>query len=223
MINDDIRELFSRNLNTILDNIHHPTAGFGRVSRLAEMFDISRSNAQKWLSGGALPDPSRYAEITSKLSCSLDDLFSIKPLEPAPVDRPVIVSVITDQGTFMVSHPQRLVEALRWTSGAMMLQLSDMAMEPYVVAGDFVTFNPNIKSYPGDGNFVVYINQSFSVRRVQRLASGRYRLHTSQQGNIIDEVPATKVCFGLPPDKTEKRSSQVYFVGPVLGRYLSHR
>ena len=218
---DDIRRIFSRNLNTILDLRKHPPAGYGRVSRLAELFGMSLPSAQKWLNEGALPDPSRYDELRDKLGCTLDALFTVDGPLGVIESNQIRITTIVGASSYHFSIPAKLAESLRWNDGAMLLRVSDNAMEPFVVPGDYVTFDPTLIKYAGDGPYVVFFCGGYSTRRIGQLQTGHMRL-TSSETRIthFEDVPLENIGFGLPPTPVDDK---LYLVGPILSRILVHR
>ena len=220
---ETIRQIFSRNLNAVLDIEGFPRTGLGRVSRVAEAFSMSRANAQKWLSGGALPDPSRYKEIVEKLHCSLDDLF----LREGPGgdskghDGRAPMVVLTEFGTQLVTTSTPLASELGWGPGVMALQVADTGMEPFVMPGDYVIFDPNPMRYSGDGVYVLHSNGHYSTRRVQELASGNVRISSEGRWHHAEEIDSNNIEFGLPINP--QPGVRLYIVGPVISRLLVRR
>lgn len=220
---ETIRQIFSRNLNTILDIEGFPRTGLGRVSRVAELFGMSRANAQKWLSGGTLPDPGRYKEIAERLHCSLDDLFLAggpgSRVDPNDGRQPMVV--LTRFGTQLVTTSPALAASLGWVPGVMALEVADSGMEPFVMPGDYVIFDPNPMRYSGDGVYVLYTNGHYSARRIQELSSGNIRVNSEGRWQHAEEIDSSQIEFGLPVDP--KSGGNIYIVGPVIGRLLVRR
>ena len=218
----DIRTIFSRNLNRILDLRNHPRSGLGRAARLAEMFGMSLPSAQKWLKEGALPDPSRYSEIREKLGCSLDDLFCDDDQVAVVEKNQVLISVISGLGRLDVSLPTDLISELGWPIDAVLLRVSDRGMEPFVVPGDFVIFSPSYFNFSGDGIYVIYSHKKYAVRRISQLLTNNMRLSTSgRQTDHFEDVDISQIRFGMPA--TDQNDSFLYIIGPVVSRLLVNR
>lgn len=70
MTNKKARE-FAARLNEALDIREYPAFGRGRVNYIQEIFNISRSGANKWLHGKAIPHPNARRQIAEKLGINL--------------------------------------------------------------------------------------------------------------------------------------------------------
>ena len=70
MIDKKAKE-FSERLNEALDIREYPAFGRGRVNYIQEIFNISRSGANKWLHGKAIPHPKARRQIAEKLGVNL--------------------------------------------------------------------------------------------------------------------------------------------------------
>jgi SOS-response transcriptional repressor LexA len=62
---------FSERLNKALDLRGYPPFGRGRVNYIQEIFNLSRSGANKWLHGKCIPHPKTRKLIAEKLGISL--------------------------------------------------------------------------------------------------------------------------------------------------------
>jgi len=74
LMNQDVDEAakdFAKRLNEALDLRSYPSFGRGRVNYVQEVFNISRSGANKWLHGKAIPHRRKREEIAEKLNVSL--------------------------------------------------------------------------------------------------------------------------------------------------------
>lgn len=71
--NDDIiSKNFAERLRQALDLRGYPSHGRGRLIYLQEIFNISRSGANKWIHGKALPHRQKRVEIANLLGVSLE-------------------------------------------------------------------------------------------------------------------------------------------------------
>lgn len=74
-----IRRAFSLKFNALLDQHDYPRIGKGRVKAVADRYSITQGAAQKWLSGGTMPEIGRLVHMAQLFGVTVDELLNVAP------------------------------------------------------------------------------------------------------------------------------------------------
>lgn len=221
---DDFKKIFARRLNGLLDRRGLPKKSYGRISFLAAALGVSVPTAGRWLSGSVMPDLSKLRAICGWLHCSYEELLG----EPGNGGAGRQVSSEFDAEESMIwnhllAGKAREVRTYHGSELALdplclyVLRVTTNIMEPYVVDGDYVVFEPAEHAIR-DGVYVLASGSTPLIRRVQTTASGRLKLiveNPRYEDEFVDEMDMVS-----PPDGVQ---TAAVIVGRVVARMLVGR
>lgn len=224
MSNADIfRKEFSGRLNKLLTRVGVPEAGAGRVTKAAEIFDVSITTAQKWLSGGTMPEPHRWPDICKRLDCSIEDLLMSDSqrsnVVPVGFTEIGLVDLVVKGG---FETRRILVEAkpgsdpILSQDNLLIHRVATNMMEPYVMTGDYVIADRNNCSLRTNSVMLFMHLDELFVRRVQNLLNGKIVLlceNGRYQSETIEESQFSNA-------DEQDNEGKVGVVGTIIGRVL---
>jgi hypothetical protein len=137
----EFRRQFATNFNAALDRRGSIPPGYGRVTAVAQLFDVSQNTATAWVRGGAH---------------IVDEQYAVIDLHPDN----------TADGHAIYTLPETLRE-IGLPRDVKMMRVQSEDMEPYLRSGDVVVYDPRVTRIQSNGVYVLHVNDKFVVRRAQ--------------------------------------------------------
>lgn len=217
----EFRRQFAANFNAALDRRGSIPPGYGRVTAVAQLFDVSQNTATAWVRGDGVPELFRLPEIAKTLNTTVEQLVM--------GDAGTGAYIVDEQYAVIDLHPDNtadghaiytLPETLRdigLPRDVKMMRVQSEDMEPYLRSGDIVVYDPRVNRIQTNGVYVLHVNDKFVVRRAQSGLKKEVRL-ICDNAKFSEEVLAPEDFAETPDD-----SGRVAVVGQVLARVLLGR
>jgi len=217
----EFRRQFAANFNAALDRRGSIPPGYGRVTAVAQLFDVSQNTATAWVRGDGVPELFRLPEIAKTLNTTVEQLVM--------GDAGSGAHIVDEQYAVIDLHPDNttdghaiytLPETLRdigLPRDVKMMRVQSEDMEPYLRSGDIVVYDPRVNRIQTNGVYVLQVNDKFVVRRAQPGLRKEVRL-ICDNTKFSEEVLAPEDFSETPDD-----SGRVAVVGQVLARVLLGR
>ncbi len=217
----EFRRQFASNFNAALDRRGSIPPGYGRVTAVAQLFDVSQNTATAWVRGDGVPELFRLPEIAKTLNTTVEQLVM--------GDNGTGAHIVDEQYAVIDLHPDNtadghaiytLPETLREIGlprDVKMMRVQSEDMEPYLRTGDIVVYDPRVTRIQTNGVYVLHVNDKFVVRRAQSGLKKEVRL-ICDNAKFSEEVLAPEDFAETPDD-----SGRVAVVGQVLARVLLGR
>jgi hypothetical protein len=217
----EFRRQFAANFNAALDRRGSIPPGYGRVTAVAQLFDVSQNTATAWVRGDGVPELFRLPEIAKTLNTTVEQLVM--------GDNGTGAHIVDEQYAVIDLHPDNtsdghaiytLPETLREIGlprDVKMMRVQSEDMEPYLRNGDIVVYDPRVTRIQTNGVYVLHVNDKFVVRRAQSGLKKEVRL-ICDNAKFSEEVLAPEDFAETPDD-----SGRVAVVGQVLARVLLGR
>lgn len=217
----EFRRQFAANFNAALDRRGSIPPGYGRVTAVAQLFDVSQNTATAWVRGDGVPELFRLPEIAKTLNTTVEQLVM--------GDAGSGAHIVDEQYAVIDLHPDNtadghaiytLPETLRdigLPRDVNMMRVQSEDMEPYLRSGDIVVYDPRVNRIQTNGVYVLQVNDKFVVRRAQSGLKKEVRL-ICDNAKFSEEVLAPED-FAESPDDT----GRVAVVGQVLARLVLGR
>lgn len=217
----EFRRQFAANFNAALDRRGSIPPGYGRVTAVAQLFDVSQNTATAWVRGDGVPELFRLPEIAKTLNTTVEQLVM--------GDAGTGAHIVDEQYAVIDLHPDNtadghaiytLPETLRdigLPRDVKMMRVQSEDMEPYLRTGDIVVYDPRVTRIQTNGVYVLHVNDKFVVRRAQSGLKKEVRL-ICDNAKFSEEVLAPEDFADAPDD-----SGRVAVVGQVLARVLLGR
>jgi transcriptional regulator with XRE-family HTH domain len=217
----EFRRQFASNFNAALDRRGSIPPGYGRVTAVAQLFDVSQNTATAWVRGDGVPELFRLPEIAKTLNTTVEQLVM--------GDAGTGAHIVDEQYAVIDLHPDNtadghadytLPETLREIGlprDVKMMRVQSEDMEPYLRTGDIVVYDPRVTRIQTNGVYVLHVNDKFVVRRAQSGLKKEVRL-ICDNAKFSEEVLAPEDFAETPDD-----SGRVAVVGQILARVLLGR
>lgn len=216
MSKSDLHARFARNFNALLDLSGCPALHDGRVSYVAKLLKISRSAADKWLRGDALPDPSRYDDLCAILNTRLDSIFGSEATQVDSLRTQSVFIGAISQGRSNAITPYMSTRQTAVQGDLYFYLVDSNAMEPYLMPGDVAVF-VGTNTIRHEGVYVVTVGASILIRAARR---------THDEAETYSLVAQHGAGPSFPSDTLTYRASSlniVKVVGQVTSRVLVQR
>lgn len=217
----EFRRQFAANFNAALDRRGSIPPGYGRVTAVAQLFDVSQNTATAWVRGDGVPELFRLPEIARVLNTTVEQLVMGDAGSGAHiVDEQYTVIDLhadnADEGHAIYTLPETLRD-IGLPRDVRMMRMQAEDMEPYLRSGDVVVYDPRVRRIQSNGVYVLQINDRYVVRRAQCGLKKDIRL-ICDNPQFGEEVLTQEEFAELPDD-----SGRVAVVGQVLARLLVGR
>lgn len=217
----EFRRQFAANFNAALDRRGSIPPGYGRVTAVAQLFDVSQNTATAWVRGDGVPELFRLPEIAKTLNTTVEHLVMGDGSTGAHVvdEHYAVIDLHpdnTEEGHAIYTLPETLRE-IGLPRDVKMMRIQAEDMEPYLRSGDMVIYDPRVNKIQSNGVYVLHVNDKFIVRRAQCGLKKDIRLICDNE-QFSEEVLA-QADFADVPDN----SGRVAVVGQVLARVLLGR
>jgi hypothetical protein len=224
------RRRFAVGFNALLDKHGVPASGQGRAVFVSSRFNVNKSSASKWLSGGTLPEPWKLAEIADYFGVSMDEVvgrsFSAKATDEREADgstehalSAAFNEVLDAKHTrtriavvppFPADYPR--------DDSLYLTMVSSPSMEPFVMPGDYVIYKP-ISHVDRDAEYVLHYQDRLKVRRIASMANGVLRL-IAAAGYPTEELKAGDL---RPASSSDPHDGAPRLHGRIVARVLVNR
>jgi transcriptional regulator with XRE-family HTH domain len=221
--NERFRQLFTRNLNQLLDaRPDVPREASGRAAELARVCAVTPAAARKWLTGAGWPTLEKLLELAQRYGFAPDDLLADGPRQVVDISRLIDAQALrrAELGELtpvpaLAGGAARLQLAIdpaifagRDAAGAAMalVEVADDTLAPHLAAGDQVVVKLDAR-WHGDGIYLLQATPTAppALRRVHRVEDG-YRIvdahgSTMAAALAIDEAGAldgSPILRGMP-------------------------
>jgi hypothetical protein len=217
----EFRRQFAANFNAALDRRGSIPPGYGRVTAVAQLFDVSQNTATAWVRGDGVPELFRLPEIAKTLNTTVEQLVMGDAGSGAHIvdEQYAVIDLHPDNtadGHAIYTLPETLRE-IGLPRDVKMMRVQSEDMEPYLRTGDIVVYDPRVTRIQTNGVYVLHVNDKFVVRRAQSGLKKEVRL-ICDNAKFSEEVLAPED-FADTPDS----SGRVAVVGQVLARVLLGR
>jgi transcriptional regulator with XRE-family HTH domain len=204
--NERFRQLFTRNLNGLLDQRDDvPREPAARAVELARVCAVTPAAARKWLTGAGWPTLEKLLDLAQRYGFAPDDLLSDGPRKVVDISRLVDAQALRraaltelapvpsfDGATALrlAVDPAALSAADEPAPGAALalVEIADDTMAPACRAGDQVAIRLD-PQWRGDGLYLLQVTSTSPpvLRRVSRVAAG-YRIDANCAGNAVQPL-----------------------------------
>jgi transcriptional regulator with XRE-family HTH domain len=217
----EFRRQFAANFNAALDRRGSIPPGYGRVTAVAQLFDVSQNTATAWVRGDGVPELFRLPEIAKTLNTTVEQLVMGDAGSGAHIvdEQYAVIDLHPDNtadGHAIYTLPETLRE-IGLPRDVKMMRVQSEDMEPYLRTGDIVVYDPRVTRIQTNGVYVLHVNDKFVVRRAQSGLKKEVRL-ICDNAKFSEEVLAPEDFADAPDD-----SGRVAVVGQVLARVLLGR
>lgn len=217
----EFRRQFAANFNAALDRRGSIPPGYGRVTAVAQLFDVSQNTATAWVRGDGVPELFRLPEIAKTLNTTVEQLVMGDAGSGAHIvdEQYAVIDLHPDNtpdGHAIYTLPETLRE-IGLPRDVKMMRVQSEDMEPYLRTGDIVVYDPRVTRIQTNGVYVLHVNDKFVVRRAQSGLKKEVRL-ICDNAKFSEEVLAPEDFADTPDD-----SGRVAVVGQVLARVLLGR
>lgn len=217
----EFRRQFAANFNAALDRRGSIPPGYGRVTAVAQLFDVSQNTATAWVRGDGVPELFRLPEIAKTLNTTVEQLVMGDAGSGAHIvdEQYAVIDLHPDNtadGHAIYTLPETLRE-IGLPRDVKMMRVQSEDMEPYLRSGDLVVYDPRVNRIQTNGVYVLHVNDKFVVRRAQSGLKKEVRL-ICDNAKFSEEVLAPEDFAEAPDD-----SGRVAVVGQVLARVLLGR
>lgn len=217
----EFRRQFAANFNAALDRRGSIPPGYGRVTAVAQLFEVSQNTATAWVRGDGVPELFRLPEIAKTLNTTVEQLVMGDAGSGAHIvdEQYAVIDLHPDNtadGHAIYTLPETLRE-IGLPRDVKMMRVQSEDMEPYLRTGDIVVYDPRVTRIQTNGVYVLHVNDKFVVRRAQSGLKKEVRL-ICDNAKFSEEVLAPEDFADAPDD-----SGRVAVVGQVLARVLLGR
>lgn len=217
----EFRRQFAVNFNAALDRRGSIPPGYGRVTAVAQLFDVSQNTATAWVRGDGVPELFRLPEIAKTLNTTVEQLVMGDGSNGAHVvdEHYTVIDLHPDnaeEGHAIYTLPETLRD-IGLPRDVKMMRIQSEDMEPYLRSGDMVIYDPRVTKIQSNGVYVLRVNDKFIVRRAQCGLKKDIRL-ICDNDQFAAEVMKQEDFADLPDN-----SGRVAVVGQVLARVLLGR
>ncbi len=217
----EFRRQFAANFNAALDRRGSIPPGYGRVTAVAQLFDVSQNTATAWVRGDGVPELFRLPEIAKSLNTTVEQLVMGDASSGAHVvdEHYAVIDLHPDnaaEGHAIYTLPETLRD-IGLPRDVKMMRVQSEDMEPYLRAGDMVIYDPRVNKIQSNGVYILHVNDKFIVRRAQSGLKKDIRLICDNE-QFSEEVLSADDFADTPDD-----SGRVAVVGQVLARVLLGR
>lgn len=188
LVIDNKAKKFAKRLNQALDLREYPPFGRGRVNYIQEVFNISRSGANKWLHGKSIPHPKARRLIAEKLGISLIWLetgngeptkIETKQYSPESSTKKIPLLTLAEACVMGANYPltseHNIIITRNISEFGFAIELVGKSMLPKFDEGSILIVDPKEKI--ADGDFVIAKSDIFPeavCRQIIFGADGKY-------------------------------------------------
>ena len=195
----ELLEVFSQNLNLVLDAAGYPPLNKGRQAAVAQDFKMSAAGAGKWLEGKSLPEPDTLLAISRRYNVSIDELYGngarpsgktiAIPLRNSLEEKNKSDSVVNFEAEYL-KNGLRVNQA-----GVHLLVCRGDSMSPTINDGDTMFVDTPVTSLDDNAVYLLRYQSRILVRRIRMGIDNNARLICDNTQYEAATYPLDKIIY----------------------------